>query len=333
MGMGPRSIGHAASSAPRNQLHEVHRRAAAQWGVVRWADLMELGVPRARVSRWTDSALLHRPYRGVYSVAPLAVLAPQGRELAAVWGCGAGAALSGRSAAVRWRLLRFPPPAIHVVVAATGRRNPPGVVLHVTLDLPRTDVTVCEGIPITTVERTLLDLAADNSVSDRALESAAAQAERDGRFRRPAQLRTAARAARRPGAPRLRRTLRIGPRLWRSDEEAKAAAAIVEAGLPEPVIAHVVRTDIGPLELDLAFPDHRLALEVDGAQHRLTLNAARDVERDAALARSGWRTLRVSAGDVRERPESVVAKVRAALAHRTWRRGERGRQVAHLPEA
>lgn len=93
----------------------------------------------------------------------------------------------------------------------------------------------------------------------------------------------------------------------------------MDAGLPEPVIAHVVHTDIGPLEVDLSFPAQRLILEVDGAQHDLTLNAARDVDRDAALARLGWATLRVSARDVRERPGDVVTRVRGALVARDHR--------------
>jgi hypothetical protein len=223
------------------------------------------------------------------------------------------------SPAVRWGMLRHPPPEPQVLIRSSGRRNPPGIDVRVTRHLPSTDSTIRERIPITTVERTVLDLAADSTVSDRALESAAAQAERDGRLRRPAQLRTAARAAHRTGSPRLRAVLRIGPRLWRSDEEALAAAAIVAAGLPEPVIAHEVRTDIGRLEVDLSFPDHRLILEVDGAQHLLVLNGGRDVDRDAALQRAGWRILRVSAADVRERPGYVVALVRAALRVRGHR--------------
>jgi hypothetical protein len=211
-------------------------------------------------------------------------------------------------------MLRYAPSVPQILVRSGGRRAVQGIDLRVTRELPDEDRTVRDGIPVTTVERTLIDLAGERSVSDRALESAAAQAERDGWFRRPAQLRTATRARHRTGSPRLRSVLRIGPRLWRSDEEAQAAAAIVEAGLPEPVIAHVVHTDIGPLEVDLSFPDHMLILEVDGGQHLLTLNAARDGDRDAALTRAGWRTLRVTATDVRERPAHVVARVRAALS-------------------
>jgi very-short-patch-repair endonuclease len=287
--------------------------------VLRTDQLTDLGLTHSRVRRWTAAGHLHRPHRGVYTLTPLSTLAPQGRELAAVWACGEAAVLGSVSAAVRWGMLRFAPPEVHVLMRSTGRRSPPGVRLHVTNDLPPGDVTVREQIPVTTVERTVLDLAAEASVSDRALESAAAQAERDGRLRRPAQLRTAARAHHRAGAARLRTILRDGPRVWRSDEEAAAAVALVEAGLPEPVIAHEAQTDIGRLEVDLSFPAYRLILEVDGGQHALTLNAARDVARDAALARAGWHTLRVAAATVRERPQEVVRIVAAALGARGYR--------------
>jgi very-short-patch-repair endonuclease len=281
-------------------------------------DLAAVGLDREALRRWTAAGKLHRPYRGVCTLTPLSTLAPQGRELAAVWGCGEAAVLCSVSAAVRWGMLRFAPPRIHVLTPSTGRRSPPGVRLHVTKDLPPGDVTVRELIPITTVERTIIDLAAERSITDRALESAAAQAERDGRLRRPAQLRTAARANHRAGAARQRAILRVGPRLWRSDEEAAAAAALVEAGLPEPVIAHEAETDIGRLEIDLSFPGYRVILEVDGGQHALTLNAARDVARDAALARAGWHSLRVAAATVREQPQEVVRIVGAALRARGY---------------
>lgn len=217
------------------------------------------------------------------------------------------------SAALRWALLRYPPPKHHVLIASTGRRSPRGIVLHVTTDLPDTDRTTHQGVPITTVERTILDLAASPDLSDRAVEAAAAQAERDGRFHRSVQLRVAARSRDRTGAARLQTILRIGPRLWRSEEEALAAAALVAANLPEPVIAHEVRTDIGMVEVDLCLPDARLIIEVDGRQHALPLQRGRDEDRDAALARAGWRTVRVSAADARHRPHALVATVRAAL--------------------
>ncbi|MCW3014276.1 MAG: hypothetical protein JWO02_1368 [Solirubrobacterales bacterium] len=313
--VGHRRLRHDVPVADRQA--RLNRLGQGQWGVFTVAHLAQVGLSEPAVRRWTAVGRLHRLYRGVYALAPLDTLTPQARDLAAVWACGDGAALCALSAALRWGLLRYGPPQPQVLVHATGRRRIEGIDLRVTTDLPPSDITTRERIPITTVERTVLDLAASD-LSDRAVESAAAQAERDGRLLRPAQMRVAARARHRTGAVRLRAILHIGPRLWRSDEEAAAAVALVSAGLPEPVIAHVVQTDVGPLEVDLSFPDHRLVLEVDGRQHALSLQRWRDLDRDAALARAGWTTVRVAAAHVREQPDAVVRTVAAALRRSGW---------------
>lgn len=303
----------AETVADRRKRHCVSL-AARQWGVLRRSDLNTVGIDDAAIARWVASHRLHRLHRGVYCFAPPTTLTPQGHDLAAVYACGEAAILCAVSAAVRWGMLRHGPRTPQVLVGGTGRRRKRGISLRVTGDLPPTDSTFHERIPITTVERTILDLAATSGISTRALESAAAQAERDGRFSRAVQLRTAGRSRDRTGAARLRSILRVGPRLWRSDEEQLASIALVDAGLPEPVIAYEASTDIGTLEVDLSYPDARLIIEVDGGQHDLTLNAARDVDRDAALARAGWRTVRIPARVAREQPDEVVRRVRQAMA-------------------
>jgi hypothetical protein len=108
-------------------------------------------------------------------------LAPEGVDLAAVDAAGGDAALSERSGAVRMGMLRFASAKIDVTTATRGRRAAiDGVTLHRTRGLPDSDRTLHLAIPIATVPRILLDLAARADISDRALESAAAQAERDG---------------------------------------------------------------------------------------------------------------------------------------------------------
>lgn len=238
-----------------------------------------------------------------------------------MWACGEDALLCSVSAAVLWGMLRFAPEKPQVLTPKPGRRGVDGIELRVTTDLRRSDRSVRRGIPVTTPQRTLLDLASEppNVVSDRALEAAAAQAERDGRLGRVSQLRLAARAHDRTGSARLRAALRAGPRLWRSDEERMATIARVEAGLPEPVIAHRIRTAAGRLEVDLSFPPHRVILEVDGGQHLLPLNAARDADRDAALDALGRVTVRVMAHAVRADPFVAPRAVAPVLSARGWR--------------
>ena len=148
--------------------------ATAQWGVVSRAQLAELGVAGATVDYWVRAHRLHVVHRGVYAPGHTA-LRVEGRRLAAVLACGRGAVLSHRSAAAHWGLLATQQARLDVTTPRT-RRSIPGIRLHRSRSLDAQDTTTHEGIPITTVARTLLDLAA-TSRSDR-LERALAQAER-----------------------------------------------------------------------------------------------------------------------------------------------------------
>ncbi len=66
--------------------------------------------------------------------------------------------------------------------------------------------------------------------------------------------------------------------------------------------------------LDLAYPQVRLGIEYDGAEHRTQRRAMRDLDRQARLSRLGWRVLRFTAAEVLGRPQVVAARVGRALA-------------------
>ena len=99
-----------------------------------------------------------------------------GAYLAAVMACGSGAVLSHRAAAALWGL-RPSSTRIEVTVPR-GRHGVAGLRVHHTRALDPKDITVKDGIPVTTVARTLLDLSAVLSASD--LEAAIDRAERLG---------------------------------------------------------------------------------------------------------------------------------------------------------
>ena len=103
------------------------------------------------------SMLALRQRRGVYAVGHTA-LAPRAHAMAAVLAAGAGAVLSHVSAAALHGI-RPSASSRHDVTVADRRRGPSGVRVHHAA-LPPGDVTVVDGIPVTTIERTLLDLAA-----------------------------------------------------------------------------------------------------------------------------------------------------------------------------
>jgi predicted transcriptional regulator of viral defense system len=109
-----------------------------------------------RSARACARGRLHRLYRGVYSVGHTA-LTRRGRKLAAVLACCDGAALSHRSAGFAWGVVRS---ATRDIQVTCGRSRPPGphVVVHRS-PLGPGDPVVLDGIPVTTVARTLVDLA------------------------------------------------------------------------------------------------------------------------------------------------------------------------------
>jgi predicted transcriptional regulator of viral defense system len=98
---------------------------------------------------------LHRVHPGIYAVGH-PCLTYEARWMAAVLACGDGAVLSHLDAAVLWKVYDSQRTKVHVTVLS--RRTVPGLWIHRARRLHPNDVTVREGIPVTTVARTLVDL-------------------------------------------------------------------------------------------------------------------------------------------------------------------------------
>jgi hypothetical protein len=115
-----------------------------------------------------------------------------------------------------------------------------------------------------------------------------------------------------------RRLARVAPRIRvgsRSAQETRVRLLLVEAGLPEPRINHLwTGPDGGTTEGDLVYPAERVWIEVEGDQHRTDRAQWRkDVVRYERLTDLGWRVIRITADDLRLRPEETVDRVRRAL--------------------
>ena len=87
--------------------------------------------------------------------------------------------------------------------------------------------------------------------------------------------------------------------------------ALVLGGLP-PAVQHPVVIRRRRYYLDLAYPERRVAVEYDGADHRTQERARCDLEREAALVSAGWRVLRFDAYVVLFAPERIVRGARGA---------------------
>jgi Protein of unknown function (DUF559) len=101
-----------------------------------------------------------------------------------------------------------------------------------------------------------------------------------------------------------------------SPMESRGRMALHLGGLPAPAVQHPVIARGVRYLLDLAYPEVRLAIEYDGAEHRSQRRARRDLLREAALTALGWHILRFDADVVLFRPDRLVQVVRAELAAR-----------------
>jgi very-short-patch-repair endonuclease len=283
--------------------------AARQWGVVSRGQLVDVGVPRTTIGDRVRSGRLLPLHRGVYAVGH-ARLRREGHWLAAVLAVGPGAVLSHRDAAGLHDLR----PANHAGVDVTtgaNRRDEPGTRVHRTRVLDAEDITTVSGIPVTTVARTLLDLA--GTVPHDHLAKAIKEAERrhtfDLRAVEAAMART--RGRRGPGHRVLREALNEYAALGLSASDSALEDAFLrllrDAGLPSPAVNAYVEG----FRIDAVWRTRRVAVELDGwAWHHTRDAFERDRERDAALTAAGWRVVRFTYHHVTRRPDAVIETLR-----------------------
>ena len=285
----------------------VARRAAEEWSVLSFDELLACGLtPRGVLTR-CDNGRLHRLYRGVYAVGhdspPL-----EGRFLAAVKACGPRAALSHFSAAALWGLVEWDGRYPEVTVARTARRSHDGIVVHRPLRLDRH-----KGIPVTSPARTVLDVAPgfDDPSLRRLVRRA--QGERRANVRQLADgLR---RLGPRPGAGRVARIIATGPAPTRSELEDVVLDLILHGGLAHPDVNVPLILGGRRVVPDFRWPQQRLVLEADGAAwHDDPVARADDAERQARLEAHGERVLRVTWAQAIERRAETLARLSAAGA-------------------
>jgi hypothetical protein len=131
--------------------------ADGQHGVVARRQLLALGMGRGAIAVRLDAGRLHPLHRGVYAVGHR-VMSREARWMAAVLACGPGAVLSHHSAAALWGVREPSSRAIEVTTRRKSRSR--GAIHRHFAVLPADEVTTERGIPVTTVPRTLFDLAA-----------------------------------------------------------------------------------------------------------------------------------------------------------------------------
>ncbi|HSS05139.1 MAG TPA: DUF559 domain-containing protein [Solirubrobacterales bacterium] len=230
--------------------------------------------------------------------------------MAAVLACGDGSMLSHRSAAALWGIGSEQRGLIDVSVTRRCELRRPGLKVRGRPTLHPDDIVSKDGIPVTAVARTLVDLATETAPLR--VERAVNEADKLDLID-PEALRVAIEGyAGQPGARLLRKLLdKRTFRLSDSDLEILFRPIAAAAKLPSSLTKQVVNG----FEVDFYWPDLGLVVETDGLRyHRTASTQTRDAQRDRAHALAGMTPLRFSHYEIKHKPARVRADLIRAAA-------------------
>lgn len=297
---------------------DLARRAAVQHGLVERRWLLDQGISPSMIQRWRLSGRLEQVQPRVYRVAGAPPTWEQ-RLLAVVLSAGAGAVASHRSSARLWRLHEGD--EVEVTVPGRAGRRPRGAAVYGAADLMGAQIMARVGIPTTTPMRALVDMGA--VVGAEELEDALDR----GLARRLFSVDSVEHEL-----DRLGRQGRAGVGTLRAVLDSRALGSARADGLLEPRMARLMRRHGLPVarfqyevkdgrrliaRVDFAYPDLRLAIEVDGYEAHSTPSGIQgDNDRQNELTTLGWRILRFTWADVVRRPAKVAAVIRRNLDER-----------------
>ncbi len=231
--------------------------------------------------------------------------------------CLAGPAVaSHRSAGVLWDFPGMSEGLLEVTALRHRRRHVDDVVWHESHHLGERDITEIDRIPCTRPVRTFLDLGV--VLSSDQLETVLNEGIRRN------LLSIAAISRRLEALGSLRRGTAVARLVFDRQVRGRAAPESVletrflqlvrSAGLPEPVAQFHVKLGDAVVRIDFAYPDRRIAIELDGAAyHSGELARRRDRRRDTRLGNLRWRVLRFDWDDVTRAPEYVLGQIKASL--------------------
>jgi len=284
---------------------KIARIAEDQYGVATRAELRAAGISDDQIDHRIEIGALIPEYSAVYRVGHPAP-SVEAQYLAAVKACGDGAVLSGRAAGYFLSLLKDPPPPPEVT--APKRRRIKGLRPRVCRHLDPRDITVVRGIPVTTVPRTLVDLAADLSLDElaRAFHEA-------GFHHRTTPRQVKAVLARRPTSPGARKVRLVmgSVPVALSKLEAGFLKLLKKEGLPLPI----TNKPAGGYRVDCRWPEYRLTVELDSFQaHNSRYSWERDRLREREAYARGDQFRRYTWRDVFEDPRQMLRELRELLA-------------------
>ena len=295
------------------------RMAARQHGLVSHRQLAAIGLSPNAVAGRVEKGRLQRIHRGVYAVGH-AQQTSEARWMAAVMACGSGAVLSHLDAAALWKIYDGEGALVHVTRTTKAGQRLTGVRVHRARRLEPEDVTVRDGIPVTTVARTLVDLT-DVLGRDRIL-----RALREAEFLGLLDLNALSAAVQRAhgrkrlGALRDAIAAHTPGQIVRDELEHRFLELVRAAGLPAPEANVKVHARGRRYVIDCLWREPRVAVELDGrAAHARITAFESDRRKDAALSAIGLRPLRFTWRRVTQEAAEVIAELEAILAQASTR--------------
>lgn len=293
--------------------------AASNSGVVSRSEALALGVSSSSLHRWVGEGRLVKVGTGIY-VLP-GVLTTE-RSLLRAATAALGAVVSHESAARLHGLHGLDPKRVTVTVPVRRSNRFAGVIVHQSTDVVESETTQVDGLTVTDVPRTIIDLAAVLPKKLLAMVVDEAIRMKPTTYEEIAERLEATARRGKPGVVKLRDLLAVrlgGSFVSDSALETMALELIDNAGLPRPRTQHRppwLRKVNG--RVDLAYVDEEIIVECDSMRwHGTPESFQLDRQRDNLAQLAGWIALRFTWEDITRRPSYVVRTIRQALMKRS----------------
>lgn len=272
-------------------------------GVITRASALDLGMSAPAVDRRVRSGLWISLGGGVYLSSTH--IFTQHARLRAIAGA-TGGAIAGAAAAWWHGIGEEPPDVVAVTVPRRSRRSPalPCAAEIRRRDLLPADLEVVRGLAVTTAPLSMLEAAveAGSALLDRALQ--------EGIVTVDSLSAALTRNAGRHGMAEARRLFGVVA----GDAESEAERRFVDLLVSHHVTGWTAQYRYGVYSVDFAFPEQRVAIEIDGwAFHRTAERAAGDARKQNRLTLAGWRVLRFGWHRIDNDGEAVIDEVLAAV--------------------
>jgi hypothetical protein len=291
---------------------EIAALAERQYGVVGREQLLELGLEVGAIGRRLRAGRLYQLHRGVYAVGHR-VLSREAHWLAGVLACGPGAVLSHRSAAAHWGFRSYS--GAHIDITSPSKSRSRGSIHRHAAHLQPDEITEHERIPVTTVPRTIFDLAATSPAH--VVESCLRQCEYLRLYDSLSLWDLLERYPRHRGNRVIRTALaKLDEAPGEANEglEERFLAFLDAHGIPRPELNAWLVAQGHRYKPDCLWRSAKLIAELDSWQAHGTRSAFRtDKTRDRHLLLAGYRTTRIAKHHLDQEPDELAVDLRGLL--------------------